>query len=154
MQLRNGKLTGNFTNCLILGDGGIGKTTLTTYLKKGQFLKQYSQTKNSKKTFVNGINFIEQGKVEGFKVRDMGSVDVIVLMFDHTQRQSYKNVREWYIQAIEVYPNAKFIVVGNKTDIPPKVNSTQFSRNHRIPQVSISIKDSKGIFELYSMISN
>lgn len=154
MQLRNGKLTGNFTNCLILGDGGIGKTTLTTFLKKGEFLKQYSQTKNSKKTFVDGINFIEQGKAQDFKIRHMGSVDVIILMFDHTNRQTYKNVREWYMQAIAVYPNARFIVVGNKTDIPPKVNSNQFARNHGIPQLSISIKNSKGLSELHYLINN
>ena len=105
---------------LILGDGGVGKTSLID--------KRFNQTFETKYISTYGIqirnngdhtiyDFPGQEKYYDHDDIDFTQINNCVIMYDCTNKLSYKNIDFWKKKLKEMCPDIQPIIVGNKIDI-------------------------------------
>lgn len=139
---------------VILGDGGVGKTTFVKRHLTGEFNKRYEPTHG---VDVHPMDFETSRGPLRFSCWDtagqerFGSLrdgyyvnaDCAILMFDVTCRLTYKNIPMWYRDIRRVCPNIPILLVGNKVDVHnrqvrPKM--VTFHRKHSLQYYEVSAK--------------
>ena len=140
---------------VLVGDGGVGKTTFVKRHLTGEFEKKYIATigvevhpmvftTNRGKVRFNVWDTAGQEKLGG--LRDGYYIDAhcAILMFDVTSRITYKNIPVWYKDIVRICgENIPIVWVGNKVDDKNrKVKAKQilFARKHGIQYFDISAK--------------
>jgi GTP-binding nuclear protein Ran len=113
---------------IIVGDGGVGKTTFVKRHRTGEFEEKYVATLGVE---VHPLTFNTNhgrftlntwdcaGKKEFGGLRDgyyEGAHGAIV-MFDVTNRNSYENVESWYEKVRKIRPDIPIVLCGNKVDV-------------------------------------
>ena len=112
---------------LIVGDGGVGKTSFINkhFNKHLPFEKRYIPTKGIKTyTFNQYIIFDFPGQeLYGHKdiKNKIGEVDLVMIMYDLTSKISHCNIRRWKNYISEHYGDIPIILVGNKADITGRI---------------------------------
>jgi GTP-binding nuclear protein Ran len=119
---------------VILGDGGVGKTTFVKRHQTGEFEKKYIptmgvevsqlqfQTTHGQFTYIIWDTAGQErfgGLREGYYLES----NCAILMFDVTSVSTYRNIATWHRDLIRVCPNIPIVLVGNKIDI----------RNRKVP---------------------
>jgi GTP-binding nuclear protein Ran len=114
--------------CVLLGDGGCGKTTFAKRHLLGEFTYEYNPTMGVE---VHPLTFeTTQGTIR-FNVWDcagqpqfkgLGSAyykgaDCAILMFDLTNRESYDHLHQWYDELVQCVGSIPLVVVGNKYEL-------------------------------------
>ncbi|KAL9641816.1 hypothetical protein ABK040_011801 [Willaertia magna] len=119
---------------IIIGDGGVGKTSFINLLKKQinhipKFEPKYITTAHHDispiifNTSKGKIKFniwdtCGQEKFGGLRDGHYIQTDCAILMFDITFRQSYKNIPTWYKDIVRVCnENIPMVLCGNKLDV-------------------------------------
>ncbi|KAI6657449.1 Ras-related protein Rab-7a [Oopsacas minuta] len=118
---------------IILGDSGVGKTSLMNQYVKKKFTNKYKATIGA--DFLNKEVMIDdrlvtlqiwdtagQERFQSLGVAFYRGADCCVLVYDVTQPNSFKNLESWrddfLIQASPRYPEKlPFVVLGNKVDL-------------------------------------
>ena len=122
------------TQVLVLGDAGVGKTEyIKKLIGKGEFEPRYIPTE--KLTSTSGYNTVKGGPIVyhewpgQYKYGDITfpeKVDEIVIIYDCTNRMSYRNIKDWHNKVKEYYgedePESK--VIGTKFDMGKYVKLT------------------------------
>lgn len=150
---------------VLLGDGGVGKSTLIKRLRTGQFEENYERTESiisNERMLDHNRSFLYQSRAYSF--RSMGhcwprkvrktercllvdltklsiKADCALIMFDLTSRTTLKNVPKWHRDLNRIVQNIPTVIVGNKCDDPNcKVvgEGTEYSRERDIPYFEIS----------------
>jgi len=139
---------------VIIGDGGVGKTTFVKRHISGEFQKPYIPTKGAE---VSEIEFMtNRGKIL-FKIWDtagqekFGSLrecyyvdaNCALIMFDLSSRQTYKNVPKWHKDLTKICENIPIVLVGNKADVKDrklKARQITFHRKRNLQYYDISAK--------------
>eukprot|EP01091_Cochliopodium_minus_P009142 TRINITY_DN2185_c0_g1_i2.p1 TRINITY_DN2185_c0_g1~~TRINITY_DN2185_c0_g1_i2.p1 ORF type:complete len:265 (+),score=61.02 TRINITY_DN2185_c0_g1_i2:46-840(+) len=153
---------------IIVGSGGIGKTTLMKTFKNSEKNKEYIATAGAEiYPFDFKLNF---GKIKmkcwdtpghGGRLRDtyyIGSKAVII-MFDVTSRVTYKDVSNWYKDATRVLgENVPVVIVGNKIDVSVlerkvKPKQIDFPKRKNLPYFEISAKSNYNTENLFLEVS-
>jgi GTP-binding nuclear protein Ran len=107
----------------LVGDAGVGKTTLLTRLRTGEFVKNYIATMGIETTQLifqtnKGpvtLHLSEWSGQEKFNaLRPDPEVHGVIVMFDVTSRTSYRNARVWAQRARE--DETPLVLCGNKVD--------------------------------------
>jgi GTP-binding nuclear protein Ran len=118
-----------FTAKLILvGDGGVGKTTFVKRHQTGEFEKKYIPTlgvqvstlvfpTSSGDWTVKVWDTAGQERFGGLREGYFLGADCAIIMFDVTAPTTYQNVAAWHRDLIRVCPNIPMVLVGNKIDI-------------------------------------
>ena len=139
---------------IIMGDGGVGKTTFVKRHRTGEFQKAYVPTKG---VDVCNMDFsTSHGKIrfqvwdtagqEKFgELREVYYIDVkcAIIMFDLTSRQTYKNVAMWHKNLTKIADNIPIVLVGNKADIRErkvKAHQITLQRKHNLQYYDVSAK--------------
>ena len=140
---------------ILIGDGGVGKTTLVTRHLTGDFEKKYVATLGVEvhplrfnTTYGNiCLNIWDCAGDEKFGgLRDgyfVGS-DALIVMFNLTSLFTFKNVTNWIALYLDKAPNTPIVLCGSKSDInvkkvtPPMIQ--EFIHKHNIPYFEISSK--------------
>ena len=140
---------------VIVGDGGVGKTTFINRHTTGDFIKVYHPTlgvKTSKMNFQTDVgnvcfNVFDLAGQEKFSesVPDLKDADCAIIMFDVTSQVSYKNVVNWYDTITNACGNIPTVVCGNKVDIRerkvmPRDIDMNFNRTNNIMYYDVSAK--------------
>lgn len=139
---------------MLIGDGGVGKTTFVKRHTKGEFEKKYIATQgvevhpmifNTSRGLVKFIVWDTAGqeKLSGLREGYYIGADCAIIMFDVTSRISYKNVPKWYKDLTRVCEDIPIVLVGNKVDVKDKkVKSRQilFPRKYGIQYYDVSAK--------------
>ena len=116
---------------LIIGDGGVGKTSYITRLENDTFTKVYNPTTKVTLHKWNEYCIIDtEGQHMVREVPFTEHVQGIILMFDLSSVLSYRNTRYWYKKITENY-NVPIVLCGNKSDIKSrkiKVNKTKYDK--------------------------
>eukprot|EP01129_Flabellula_baltica_P001913 TRINITY_DN11809_c0_g1_i1.p1 TRINITY_DN11809_c0_g1~~TRINITY_DN11809_c0_g1_i1.p1 ORF type:complete len:241 (-),score=70.25 TRINITY_DN11809_c0_g1_i1:78-731(-) len=139
---------------LLVGDGGVGKTTFVKRHRTGEFEKRYIATMGVE---VHPLNFFTNYGEVVFKVWDTAGQEKFgglrdgyyiggecgIIMFDLTSRLTYKKVPTWYRDITRVCENIPIVIVGNKVDVkdrkvPPR--SITFHRKKNLQYYDISAK--------------
>ncbi|EAL52171.1 cell cycle-associated GTPase, putative [Entamoeba histolytica HM-1:IMSS-B] len=123
----------------MVGDAGVGKTSLMVKYVEGNFDEDYIQTL--------GVNCMEKtislkGKEVTFSVWDLGGqreyitmlpmvmdgARVILFFFDLTRVMTLNNIKDWYKEARAHNNSASCILVGTKYDLFADLDATEKSR--------------------------
>ena len=139
---------------VLVGDGGVGKTTFVKRHATGEFEKQYNATIGVE---VRPMPFFtSKGQIK-FNVWDTAGQEKLgglrdgyyiggqcgIIMFDVTSRITYQNVPKWYKDLVRVCDNIPICLVGNKVDVKDrKVKAKQitFHRKKSLQYYDISAK--------------
>lgn len=121
MALRNTKL-------VLVGDGGVGKSTYLQALLGCNFERKYMPTLGVEvfPTTVRRGNASEvkysvwdtagQEKLGGLREGYYIGAERVVVMFDLTNPLSFRNAEKWAADVRAVVPDATIVLVGNKCD--------------------------------------
>jgi len=139
---------------VLVGDGGVGKTTLVKRHLTGEFEKKYIPTLGVE---VHPLKFATNCGVICFNVWDtagqekMGGLrdgyyiqgECAIIMFDVTSRITYRNVPEWYKDIVRVCESIPIVLVGNKVDVKDrqvKARQIQFHRKRNLQYYDLSAR--------------
>ncbi|KAK7865923.1 hypothetical protein R5R35_001631 [Gryllus longicercus] len=140
--------------CVLVGDGGVGKTTFVKRHLTGEFTKKYLATVGAEvhpllfHTSRGPIKFdiwdtAGQEKFGG--LRDGYYVHAVcgLIMFDVTSRVTYKNVPTWHKDLVRVCEKIPIVLCGNKVDAKDrkvKPKQVTFHRKKGLKYYEISAK--------------
>jgi len=139
---------------VLVGDGGVGKTTFVKRHLTGEFERKYVATLGVE---VRPLDFNTNFGCLRFNVWDTAGQEKFgglrdgyyiggqcaIVMFDVTARTTYKNVPNWHRDLVRVCEQIPIVLVGNKVDIKDrKVKARQvvFHRKRNLPYYDISAK--------------
>lgn len=139
---------------VLVGDGGVGKTTLVRRHVTGEFEKKYIPTlgvdvhplafhTNFGKIIFNVWDTAGQEKFGGLRDGYYIKGDCAILMFDVTSRITYKNIPNWYRDVARVLENVPIVLVGNKVDVKDrqvKARQIHFHRKRNLQYYDISAR--------------
>lgn len=139
---------------LVVGDGGVGKSTLIHRHVTGEFESKYIATMGVEVhplTFstTDGnltLNLWDCAGQEKFRGLDKGyyiGADAAILMFDVTSRTTYNNLEFWYNRIREICPYIPIVLCGSKVDCKDrKVKPRQitFHREHKLQYYDVSAR--------------
>lgn len=142
--------------CVLVGDGGTGKTAFFRRHLTGEFSAKYESTlgvnvgplifhTNRGPVQFNVWDTAGQEKLGGLRdchYRDIQAQCAIV-MFDMTSRTTYEHVPEWYHGLVRVYEDIPVVLCGNKADLKDrkvKIKSIDFHVRNNLPCHDISVK--------------
>lgn len=118
----------NTYKLVLMGDGGVGKTTYVNRLLTGEFTKRYVATlgvevhplrfnTNYGSICFNIWDCAGQEKFGGLRDGYFIQSQCCIVMFDLTSKITFKNTINWLRDYIRVCPNTPIILCGNKVDI-------------------------------------
>jgi GTP-binding nuclear protein Ran len=139
---------------ILVGDGGVGKTTFVKRHKNGEFEKRYIATLGVEVhplTFWTNLGPIVfdcwdtagQEKFGGLRDGYYIQGQCAIIMFDVTSRVTYKNVPNWHRDLVRVCENIPIVLCGNKVDVKDrkvKAKSIVFHRKKNLQYYDISAK--------------
>lgn len=139
---------------VLVGDGGVGKTTLVKRHLTGEFEKKYIPTlgvevhplrfnTNCGNLCFNVWDTAGQEKFGGLRDGYYIQGNCAIIMFDVTSRITYKNVPNWHRDIIRVCENIPIVLVGNKVDIKErmvKARNIQFHRKKNLQYYDLSAR--------------
>ena len=139
---------------ILVGDGGVGKTTFVKRHLTGEFEKKYVATlgvevrpldfhTNVGKIRFNVWDTAGQEKFGGLRDGYYIQGQCAIIMFDVTARITYKHVPNWHRDLVRVCDNIPICLVGNKVDVKDrKVNAKQitFHRKKNLQYYDVSAK--------------
>merc|ERR1712160_50814 len=140
--------------CLLVGDGGVGKTTFVKRHLTGEFEKKYVATigvevhampfdTNRGRLIFNVWDTAGQEKFGGLRDGYYIQGQCAVIMFDVTSRITYKNVPNWHRDIVRVCENIPIVLVGNKVDVKDrqvKAKNIQFHRKKNLQYYDLSAR--------------
>lgn len=113
--------------CVVVGDGGVGKTSLLVSYTENRFPVDYVPTVFD--NFTTGVEIDRElvnfaiwdtaGQEEYARLRTLSypETDVFLLCFSLVSYASFENIKEhWHPEVVHHRPEAKFILVGTKLD--------------------------------------
>ena len=115
--------------CVVVGNGGVGKTSLLISYTKGTFPTEYVPTvfENHSIAFeinanrvINLLLFDTAGQEEFDRLRPLAypQSNVILICFSLVDRESYKEVKKkWHPEVRLHCPDVPIILVGTKSDL-------------------------------------
>ena len=112
---------------IIVGDGGVGKTSLVKRHLTGQFDEKYIATlgvevhpmrfeTNYGQVCFNIWDCAGTEKFGGLRDGYYVQANAAIVMYDVTSLNTYKNVVNWIISIRRLCPDIPIVVVGNKVD--------------------------------------
>eukprot|EP00919_Chromeraceae_sp_WS-2016_P002866 GHVR01007075.1.p1 GENE.GHVR01007075.1~~GHVR01007075.1.p1 ORF type:complete len:234 (+),score=53.08 GHVR01007075.1:65-703(+) len=139
---------------VLVGDGGVGKTTLVKRHLTGEFEKKYIATLGVE--VVPLVFYTTHGNIK-FNVWDTAGQEKFgglrdgyyiqgecaIIMFDVTSRVTYKNVPNWYRDLVRVCETIPMVLVGNKVDVKDrqvKARNIMFHRKRNLQYYDISAR--------------
>jgi len=139
---------------VLVGDGGVGKTTFVKRHLTGEFEKKYIATLGVE---VHPMTFYTSKGAILFNVWDTAGQEKLgglrdgyyiggqcgIIMFDVCSRITYQNVPKWYKDLVRVCDSIPIVLVGNKVDVKDrKVKAKQitFHRKKNLQYYDISAK--------------
>jgi len=139
---------------VLVGDGGVGKTTFVRRHLTGEFEKKYNATigvevhplqfqTNRGLIIYNVWDTAGQEKFGGLRDGYYIGGQCAIIMFDVTSRITYKNVPNWHKDLVRVCENIPIVLCGNKVDVKDrkvKAKAITFHRKNNMQYYDISAR--------------
>jgi len=139
---------------VLVGDGGVGKTTLVKRHLTGEFERKYVPTlgvevhplhfqTNYGEIVFNVWDTAGQEKLGGLREGYYIKGQCAIIMFDVTGRVTYKNVPGWYRDITRTCDVIPIVLVGNKCDVKDravKAKQIQFHKKRNLQYYDISAR--------------
>ncbi len=152
---------------LLLGDVGVGKTTLCHKMKTNDFIYEHRTTIG-----VDFMTYLYKYNETNYKLQFWDTTgqdkfysliscyfrrsNIILIMYDLNYYDSYNEILKWYSSATNfMIDYMKIILIGNKNDLPIKADIdkiSEFCTENNIENINISIKNDKDFNNLMDII--
>lgn len=149
---------------IVLGDGAVGKTSLTLRFSQGYFKEDYKMTigvdfavKTLRIDTNNGprtakLQIWDTGGQERFSyIRPLyyrGAMGAL-LVYDVTKRETFEHLENWLAEVSKHCPSIPMVMVGNKTDMPGRAvsleDALEFAINHNMVYFETSAKQGTNV---------
>lgn len=136
---------------VLIGDGGVGKSTWVNRLNNDLFEQRYIPTLGVElhpvmhgKIKFNIWDTAGQEKLGGLRDGYYINADCAIVMFDWSKKMSIKNLQHWISEFNRVCPNKPIVVVGNKKELANE-STLKLIRDLGISCVNISVRDNVDI---------
>lgn len=155
--------------CLVVGDSGIGKSSLMVRFTDDIFINQYIST--------IGVDFkiktmFLKNKTIKFQIWDTAGQDrfrtitssyyrgsnAVLICYDVTERGTFKNVKQW-LEEVNMYSTTKplLILCGTKTDLDDKrqvsiIEAQEYAKNNNMLFFETSAKNNSNIKDIFESI--
>lgn len=114
---------------ILIGDGGVGKTSLLLRFTENKFTSDYKKTLGT--DFAIKRVMVGDSEVK-LQIWDLGGQELFrdlrkafypgakaaLIVYDITNRSSFENVRGWYYDLQTTLASIPIVLVGNKIDLP------------------------------------
>jgi GTP-binding nuclear protein Ran len=145
------------TKIVFLGNGGVGKTSFVRVMRTNTFDKRYIATVGAEvhPDNLNGtsVDIWDTAGRQGNHASYITGANICVLFFSLTDQNSYNALADHYAFAQQHAPNAQFIVVGNKSDLPHTVHNTEWITANNLPYYVISAKSEDDVDQVVAAIT-
>lgn len=150
----------NTQKIILVGDGGVGKTTWLTNIKTGEFIEKYEFSMGvSGRNFINIENTVLdiwdcagtekfRGLGDGYYIGASGAI----VMFDLTQKQPWLYIEKYMSGIRRICGNIPVIVCGNKCDLPNTPTIPKLKKSRKMKKyitnnnlMCMSVKDGYNI---------
>ncbi|MBD3353425.1 MAG: GTP-binding protein [Candidatus Lokiarchaeota archaeon] len=148
----------------MVGDGGVGKTSLVTQYVNKKFVQDYKMTigvdfqlkdevlPNGQKVKLQIWDTGGQARFTSIRTVYYRGSHGIVFMYDVTNRASFQNLGRWLDEINKHNPNAKKLIIGNKIDlVARRLVSTTEGENYALSKGCLfgetSAKTGEGVRE-------
>jgi small GTP-binding protein len=115
---------------VLLGDGGVGKTTLVTQFVSGSFQDDYKSTIGVQ-IMKKAVNFDQWDVEVRLTIFDLAGQDQFArvrqtyfkgakagfIIFDVTRPETFGNVEQWHQACLDIEPDIMLILIANKIDL-------------------------------------
>jgi small GTP-binding protein len=152
---------------VIAGDGNVGKTSLIRRWCEGKFAASRVMTIGV--DFQTKVVELPTGPVK-LSIWDVAGQDrfqslrtgfyrgsrVVALVYDVTESASLTNLVRWREEINKAVSRSKYIVVGNKTDLPrnvPRDVANRFADEIGAPYVETSAASGEGVPEMFEALA-
>lgn len=139
---------------VLIGDGGVGKTTLVKRHLTGEFQTKYNPTMGCEVTplrfetscgpiVFNVWDTAGQDKFGGLREGYYVNSHCALVMFDVTSRVTYSSVPRWFDDLFRVCKGVPSVLIGNKVDVPErevKAQNISFHKKRGIQYYDLSAK--------------
>jgi small GTP-binding protein len=151
---------------VVVGDTAVGKTDLTTQFTKGTFSTSYET--------IHGPDFADKSvnidnKLVTLQIWDLRGAPTykslrqlfykgalgVVYVFDVSRRETFKNLDKWRQEVKQEIGDVPSIIVGNKIDLPRKVESQeaeQYSKSVNSPYFETNAHNNTNVEESFEAI--
>ena len=135
---------------VVVGDGGIGKSTMIQRLLTGKFIAQkitigtdlasYTVNVEGKDVKLQIWDFAGEKRFRFFLPNYSRGAQGCLLCFDLTRYSSFEHLKEWYDIVKNNSPNAVFTLVGEKHDLSDSKRAVaieiaqEFQNDYQIPR--------------------
>nr|MDO8080387.1 GTP-binding protein [Candidatus Freyarchaeota archaeon] len=151
---------------VVVGDGAVGKTSLVKKYSENTFRDDYLPTIGSgfatKRLTIDGKEITYQiwdlgGQPQFRVVRQnfyRGSRGV-VYVFDISRRETLENLGKWKEEVSEFCGSVPSILIGNKIDLPRKVETREgecYGRSFNAPYFETSVLQNTNVSEVFESI--
>ena len=152
---------------VIAGDGNVGKTSLIRRWCEGKF--EVSRVMTIGVDFQTKVVSLPDGPVK-LSIWDVAGQDrcrslrsgfyrgsrAVALVYDVTESASLANLARWREEINKAVPHGKYVVVGNKIDLPRTVSveaAHRFAEGTGAPYVETSAATGEGVPEMFEAIA-
>ena len=149
----------NKYNVILLGNSGLGKTSIIRRLSTNIFLEYFTTTIGCDLTIYYvkyrnkkyKLTFRDPSGQERFKVvtkNFLRNVDGVLFIFDVSDEKSFLDLESWYSLYEEENEKITGLLIGNKCDLPYKVDKNEcekFAEEHGLDYMELSSKEDKNI---------
>jgi GTP-binding nuclear protein Ran len=154
---------------ILVGDGGVGKTSFMTRLLKDTFVKTYQPTLGVERSllqFPTNRNFdvafdvwdtAGQKQFGGLRDGYYIQAQAAIIMFDVQSRLTYKAVEAWYNDVVRVCSaDIPIVLVGNKCDLKDRVVkavSITFHRKKGLQYYDLSVRSNYNVMKPFHYLA-
>lgn len=148
----------HFDKVVVLGGGGVGKSSITIRFITNNFIEDYDATiEDSYRKMFNvddeicNLEILDTAGQDEYKPLVNGwirSSDGFILVYDVTSRQTFEEVKDFYENVVQTKDTTKFplVLVGNKCDLidRKKVDTEEgkkLANKWGCPFIEVSAKD-------------
>ncbi|MHA1344189.1 MAG: GTP-binding protein [Promethearchaeota archaeon] len=156
----------------LIGDGGVGKTSMVQRYVNGFFSENYKATIGTfitkKECYFEEINarvrlmiwdLAGQPQFKRIWPDYLTDSNAGIIVFDITNRKSFENVKKWYNEIIKVAsPGLILVLAGNKIDLNEnrvisKEEGEELAEQLGIPYIETSAKTNEKISDIFEKIA-
>jgi small GTP-binding protein len=151
----------------IVGDGGVGKTTLLRRYATGKFQESRMMTIGvdfQTITVSTGGNSFKltvwdlagQERFSSFRESFYLGARAVAMVYDVTDRQTLIDLPHWLKEATLVLPKTRYLVIGNKVDMPRVVmpaEGKEYAASVNAAYLETSAKTGGGVSRLFELLA-
>ena len=152
---------------VVAGDAGVGKTSLIRRYCTDKFEEVSAPTEGvdfqikivdvgGKSIKLSLWDIAGQEKFGAFRDTYYRGAKAVALVYDLTRPATMETLGRWHAEISHLCPTARFLVAGNKSDLPRQVereNGEEWARSMNIPYIETSALANQNVTELFEQIT-